>query len=50
MANTLLNYFVGGAGFMTGILVVYTIYDFITTRIAAHREARANKNRRRRRK
>lgn len=49
MLMTLLSYFVGGVGFMAGVLVLYTIYDFAATRIMAHQEAKRNKGKRRRR-
>jgi len=39
-----------GAGFMTGVLLIYTVYDFIWMRIDAHRAEMARKNAKRRRR
>lgn len=47
---TLLNSFVGGIGFMGGVLAIYTAYDFCAERIARHIEGKARKGRKRRRK
>lgn len=39
-----------GAGFMIGLLAVYTVYDLIWERIDAHRAEMARKNAKRRRR
>ena len=39
-----------GAGFMIGLLAVYTVYDLIWERIDAHRVEIARKNAKRRRR
>lgn len=48
--STLLNSFIGGIGFMGGVLAIYTAYDYCATRIARHAEEKARKGRKKRRK
>ena len=47
---TLLNSFIGGIGFMGGVLAIYTVYDFCAERISRHAEEKARKGRKKRRK
>ena len=45
----MLQAFCNGAGFMAGVLVIYTVYDFIGTIIAKqHEKAEAAKRKKRR--
>lgn len=48
--NSIIEGFAQGLGFITGVLAVYTVYDYIWTRIDAHRAAQAQKNAKRRRR
>lgn len=48
--NNILAGLAYGAGFMIGILAVYTVYDFIWARIDAHKAEQARKNAKRRRR
>ena len=47
---TLLNSFIGGIGFMGGVLAIYTVYDFCAERIARYVEKKSRKGRKKRRK
>lgn len=50
MLADLLTGLMNGLGFMTGVLVLYTVYDFIFTSIERHHEkVEAAKRRKRRR-
>jgi len=48
MLAELLHSFFGGAGFMLGLLVIYTIYDFVYSKIEARQMTRGEKRRRKR--
>lgn len=49
MLDSLLSGLFTGFGFMAGVLVIYTIYDFIFTLIAKrHEKAEAKKRKKRR--